>query len=106
MSIALGDRSLALDAGAAAPGGKDRKVPLWMRLTGAIALALLVTWSLMIYVTYSQRREGSIAQARDFAESVSQMTMASLTGLMITKIVDKRAIFLDQIRNSNDVNDL
>jgi methyl-accepting chemotaxis protein len=106
MSIALGNRSLALDAGIATHRGRDRKLPLWVRLTGAITLALLVTWSLMIYVTYSQRREGSIAQARDFAESVSQMTMASLTGLMITKIVDKRAIFLDQIRNSNDVNDL
>ncbi len=105
MSMVLQDRSLVLDPGRTAHGG-DRKLPLWVRLTGAITLALFITWSLMIYVTYSQRRDGSIAQARDFAESVSQMTMASLTGLMITKIVDKRAIFLDQIRNSNDINDL
>ncbi len=83
-----------------------RELPLWIRLTAAIALALLVTWSLSIYLTYSQRREGSIAQARDFAESVSQMTMASLTGLMIMGTVDKRALFLDQIRNSNDIKDL
>ncbi|MGZ5584757.1 MAG: methyl-accepting chemotaxis protein [Usitatibacter sp.] len=75
-------------------------------MTAAIALALLATWSLMIYLTYTQRREGSIAQARDFAQSVSQMTMASLTGLMIMNTVDKRALFLDQIRNSNDINDL
>jgi methyl-accepting chemotaxis protein len=106
MAIALQGRSLALEPGPNARGRVIRKLPLWMRLTATITLALLVTWSLMIYVTYSQRRDGSIAQARDFTESVSQMTMAALTGLMITKIVDKRAIFLDQIRNSNDVNDL
>jgi methyl-accepting chemotaxis protein len=88
------------------PPHARRELPLWIRLTAAIAAALLVTWSLMIYLTYSQRREGSIAQARDFTESVSQMTMASLTGLMIMKTVDRRALFLDQIRNSNDINDL
>ena len=85
---------------------EDGKLPLWIRLTAAIAVALLLTWSLMIYVTYTERRQGSIAQARDFTESVSQMTMATLTGLMITKTVADRAIFLDQIQNSNDINDL
>src|SRR5512140_3418155 len=82
------------------------RLPLWLRLAAAISLALLVTWSIMIYLTYAQRREGSIAQARDFAESVNQMTVATITGMMITGVSKERAVFLAQIKNSNNIKDL
>ncbi len=106
MSVVWQDPLSVPAPGAGVRHAGGRKLPLWVRLTAAIAVALLLTWSLMIYLTYSQRRDGSIAQAREFTESVSQMTMATLTGLMITNIVGQRAIFLDQIRNSNDIKDL
>ena len=96
---------------AALPRGAARerqafKVPLWIRLTAAIALAMAIGTSLMIYFTYERRREATIAQAEAFSQTVNQMTMAGLTSLMITDVMDKRATFLDQIRNSNDVQDL
>lgn len=100
-----------LDLGAIpAAGNADladaRQMPLWLRLTSAITLALLATWSVMVYLTYSERRAETVAQARDFAESVNQMTVATLTGLMIENIIDDRAVFLDQIKNSNNISDL
>jgi methyl-accepting chemotaxis protein len=60
----------------------------------------------MIYLTYSQRRAGSIAQARDFAESVTQMTVATITGLMIMNVQGQRAVFLDQMKNSSNIREL
>jgi methyl-accepting chemotaxis protein len=81
-------------------------LPVWMRLAAAISVTLLVTWSVMIYLTYAQRRDGAITQARDFAESVNQMTVATITGMMITNVSGQRAVFLDQIRNSNNIKDL
>ena len=82
------------------------RLALWVRLTAAIALALLATWSLMIYLTYEQRREAAIAQAQQYSQSVNQMTMAALTSLMLTKVIDQRATFLDQIRTSSEVQGL
>jgi methyl-accepting chemotaxis protein len=83
-----------------------RKLPVWARLVIAICAMLFATWSLMIYLTYAQQREASIAQSRSFAESVHLMTVAAITALMITDVADQRSVFLDQIRNSNDVNEI
>ncbi len=85
---------------------RHSELPVWMRLAAAIAVALVLTWSVMIYLTYMQRREGLINQAQDFAESVNQMTVATITGMMITGVSKERAVFLDQIRNSNNISDL
>src|SRR5450756_1473661 len=81
-------------------------LPVWVRLVLGICVMLFVTWSLMIYLTYAQQRDASVAQSRSFAESVNQMTVATITAMMITGVVKERAVFLDQIRNSNDVNDI
>jgi len=81
-------------------------LPVWVRLVIAIWLILFATWSLMVYLTYVERRNAAIAQANDFAASVNQMTVASLTGMMMTGVVKDRALFLDQVRNSDDINDL
>ena len=81
-------------------------LPVWVRLVGAISLMLFVTWSLMIYLTYAQQRDAAIDQSRSFAESVNQMTVATITAMMITGVSKERAAFLDQVRNSNDVRDI
>ena len=81
-------------------------VPLWLRLAAAIGAMLVVAWSVMLYLAYADRREASIAEAKDFAETVRQFTMATLTGMMITGVVKERGVFLDQIRVSNNIRDV
>jgi len=81
-------------------------LPVGVRLVVGICVMLFITWSLMIYLTYAQQREASIAQSRSFAESVNQLTVATITAMMITGVAKERAVFLDQMRNSNDVNDI
>lgn len=90
----------------ALPRRRFNAMPLWARLLASIALILAVVWSVMIYLTYTARRDSSIAQAQNFAESVNQMTLSTVTAMMITGVVQQRGVFLDQIRNSNDVNDI
>ena len=80
--------------------------PIWVRLVSAIWAILVVLWSGMIYWTYVQQKDNARDQAVDFANSVHQMTMAALTGMMITGTVDQRAVYLDQIKNSDNINDL
>ena len=81
-------------------------LPVWARLMTAICVMLFAMWAVIIYLAYEERRESSTSQARDFAESVNQMTNASLTGMMITGVSKDRAVFLDQVRNSSNINDL
>jgi methyl-accepting chemotaxis protein len=88
----------------AVPGGTA--IPVWLRLVWAISAMLLGTWSVMIYITYAQQRDESIAQSRNFAQSVHQMTVATITAMMITDTSKRRDVFLDQIRNSSDVTDI
>ena len=97
----------ALPLGAADEGGGGlSKLPLWVRLVAAIGVMLAVTWTVMIVLTYSERREATIRQAHDFAESTNQMVNATLTGMMITGVSKQRAVFLDQVRESNNIKNL
>ena len=43
-------------------------------------------------------RDTAIRQAQDFSKSIHEMTMAGLTGMMITGTVGQREVFLDQIK--------
>lgn len=81
-------------------------VKIWIRLVGTIWLMLVVAWSGMIYWASMEQRDTAISQARDFADSVHQMTLAGLTGMMLTGTVAQRAVFLDQIKHSNGINEL
>jgi methyl-accepting chemotaxis protein len=47
-----------------------------------------------------------IDQSKGFAHAINEMTMAGLTGMMITGTGDQRNVFLDQIRELSLVNDL
>jgi methyl-accepting chemotaxis protein len=86
--------------------GRRKVLPVWAQLVTAIFAMLFVTWSLMIYLTYAQQRDASIAQSRSFAESVHQMTVATITAMMILDVSNKRDVFLEQIRNTKDVKDI
>jgi methyl-accepting chemotaxis protein len=86
--------------------GWFRDMPLWLRLAGTIGGMLIVAWSVSIYLAYADRHESTISEAKGFAESVNQLTAATLTGMMITGVVKERAVFLDQIRRANNISDL
>ncbi|MGD9788422.1 MAG: methyl-accepting chemotaxis protein [Sulfuricellaceae bacterium] len=79
---------------------------IWVRLVAAIWLMLALAWTVMISWAYVEQKEMATAQAVDFANSLHQMTMAGLTGMMITGTVAQRAVYLDQIRSSSNISEL
>ena len=83
-----------------------KAMSLGLKLVAGISIMLAAAWTLMIYLAYVERRDDSNAQAREFAASINQLTQATLTGMMITGVVDQRAVFLDQIRESNNIRQL
>src|SRR5690606_27813291 len=51
---------------------------IWVRLTGAIWLMLVLAWgSLIAWETHSNRRN-AVEQAKEFASTINEMTMAGL----------------------------
>ena len=103
--IAAGGSLPARDA-AGAGGWSFASLPVWARLVVAIGAMLGVAWTMMIVLSYAERRDATIEQARDFAESTNQMINATLTGMMITGVSKERAVFLDQVRESNNIKNL
>ena len=79
---------------------------IWLRLTAAIWTVLVIVWTGMIAWQSSVNRETAIRQAQDFAGSIHEMTMAGLTGMMITGTVDQREVFLDQIKQLSIIKEL
>ena len=80
--------------------------PIWFRLTAAIWLMLVLAWGSMIVWETRVTRDMAIEQAKDFSATVNEMTMAGLTGMMITGTVAQRDVFLDQIKELSVVRDL
>lgn len=80
--------------------------PIWMRLTGAIWVMSLLAWGGMIAWESSVNHDIVTDQAQDFAYSINEMTLAGLTGMMITGTMDQRDVFLDQIKHLSLVDDL
>ena len=81
-------------------------MPIWLRLTGVIWLMMVLAFGSMIVWETRVNRDTAIDQARDFAGAVNEMTMAGLTGMMITGTVAQRDVFLDQIKELSVVRDL
>ena len=81
-------------------------IPIWIRLTGIIWLMLVLAWGSMIVWETRVNRDVAIEQAKTFASTVNEMTMAGLTGMMITGTVDQRDVFLDQIKELSSVHEL
>ncbi len=79
---------------------------IWIRLTAAIWLVLALIWAGAIVWTTQVNRDTAIHQAKDFAQSIHEMTMAGLTGMMITGTVGQREVFLDQIKQLSIIDDL
>lgn len=79
---------------------------IWVRLTAAIWLVLVLALAGMIFWSSNANRDTAIRQAKDFSQSIHEMTMAGLTGMMITGTVGQREVFLDQIKQLSIIKDL
>ena len=80
--------------------------PIWVRLTSTIGILSLLAWASMIGWGNRTNHRIVIDQSKDFAQTVNEMTMAGLTGMMISGTMDQRNVFLDQIKELSLVNDL
>lgn len=79
---------------------------IWVRLTAAIWVTLAIIWACAIIWTTQVNRDTAIRQAQDFSQSIHEMTMAGLTGMMLTGTIGQREIFLDQIKQLSIIKDL
>lgn len=86
--------------------GRLHDIRIWVRLVVVILIGTISAGTGLVYWATLQQKKIAVDQARDFAQSVHQMTMAGLTGMMITGSIDKRNVFLDQIRDSNHIESL
>lgn len=76
---------------------------LGTRLGLAVAVLVLAAASVLSYVTATQQRRMAVEQARELAYVVHQVTLAGLTGMMLTGQAASRAVFLDQIAQAEPV---
>jgi len=87
----------------------NRRLPVFsMRarlLVVVLAVAAIAGGAMLAWAVQAQR-EAAIAQARDFAQSVNQVTLVGLTAMMITGMSAQRNVFLDQIEHANSVDSL
>jgi methyl-accepting chemotaxis protein len=82
----------------------DQKI--WVKLTLAIWLMLVVFWTSLIFWESYVNRQTAIAQAKEFSQSMHEATLAGLTGMMITGTIGQREVFLDQIKQLAIIRDL
>mgnify|MGYP000238097335 CR=1 FL=1 len=80
-----------------------KRTKIWVRLTLSTLIAVLLSGAGVIYWATLEQKNLAIEQSRDFAMSVHQMTLAGLTGMMITGTIGLRTIFLDQIKETNHI---
>jgi diguanylate cyclase (GGDEF)-like protein/PAS domain S-box-containing protein len=85
---------------------KFKNLRIWVRLIILILTGTILSGIGLVHWATLQQQKIAVDQARDFAESVHQMTMAGLTGMMITGTIAQRNVFLDQIRDSNHIESL
>ena len=74
-----------------------------VRFVTALLVMLVISAVGTIGWTTEEQERTAINQAEDFAVSIHQMTMAGLTGMMFTGTMGQRALFLDQIKHSNNI---
>ena len=81
-------------------------IRIWIRLVIATVGSVAIIWAgFLAWATYQQKQQ-AVAQARDFAVSLHQTTMAGLTAMMINGTIGTRVLFVEQIKQSNHVEDL
>jgi len=85
---------------------KIADLKIWVRLTAAIWVMLVLAWTSLIFWESYVNRTTAIEQAKGFSLSMHEATLAGLTGMMITGTVGQRDVFLDQIKQLSVIRDL
>jgi diguanylate cyclase (GGDEF)-like protein/PAS domain S-box-containing protein len=83
-----------------------KNAKIWVRLVISILLAVMLSGVGLVHWATLEQKNLAVEQSKDFAMSVHQMTLAGLTGMMITGTIGLRTIFLDQIKETNHVESL
>ena len=86
-----------------------RRLPVFSMRARLLVVVLAVAataGSAMLAWAAQAQREAAIAQARDFAQSVNQVTLVGLTAMMLTGMSAQRNMFLDEIEHANSVDSL
>jgi methyl-accepting chemotaxis protein len=79
---------------------------IWIRLTAAIWLVLIVAWTGIIAWQSHKSLETAIEQAKRFSQNIHDMTMAGLTAMMNGGTPEERQDFLEQIRELSVIHEL
>ncbi|MDR0673628.1 MAG: methyl-accepting chemotaxis protein [Zoogloeaceae bacterium] len=79
---------------------------IWIRLTAAIWLVLIVAWTGIIAWESRKNLETAIDQAKRFSQNIHDMTMAGLTAMMSGGTPEARKDFLEQIRELSIIREL
>ncbi|MBO4329869.1 MAG: methyl-accepting chemotaxis protein [Rhodocyclaceae bacterium] len=80
--------------------------PIWLRLTALIAVVLVLAWGGMLAWESRASHANAIEQAKDVASTINEMTLAGLTGMMMTGTIAQRDVFLEQINELTAVHGL
>ena len=86
--------------------GNIKNLKIWIRLVGVIWLMLVLAWGGMIFWASNSQRATAIEEAKGFSLAIHQMTMSSLTGMMLTGTIAQRAVFLDQVKQADNITSL
>ncbi len=81
-------------------------VRIWVRLTGVIAVLLLLAWAGTISWEYRANQDVARQQAANFSQAMHDSAMAGLTALMVADKMDKQEVLLSQIRELSLIRDL
>jgi len=79
---------------------------IWIRLVIASWAMLFIAWAVVIVWASSEQQRIALDQARDLALSTHQITMANLLFMKVTRTIKKRALYFDQVRQSEAIKDL
>lgn len=82
---------------------KLQDMKIWIRLVVVIVMSVILSGIGLIHWATLKQQKIAVDQAKDIALSVHQVTMAGLTGMMITGTISLRPIFLDQIKETNHI---
>lgn len=83
-----------------------RDTSIWVRLMLVIGALLVSTGVALVLWVRAEQRDLAIEQAKEFAASTHQQTMAAMVFIKTVKKMKKRRIYLDQIKQSSGVADL
>ena len=82
---------------------KIRDIRIGVRYAATmLALLSLLAAVIILWATEAQK-QAAIEQAERFSDSVHQMTLSSLTAMMLTGTIGQRGLFLEQIKHTNDI---